>query len=319
MGRYALSIVVAGALISLASTAEAAPCVATCDGAGFSEETKTKVATLIEPSLQTVRSCSAGVSGVPAIVVTTHPDGSLRRVLITRIEAGGQEKLACMPKISSLTPDPGALEMRCELRCGAPPAAPPPVAPAVVPSSPNPAPVETPPSPAPAPATTTTSEPQTLWYGWQTLLADSGALLLAVLAGAAESPALGGFSYAAYLLAPPIIHVVHGRVGAGFASLGMRVVAAPGAAVIGALLAAAADPDVFDETATPTGVAVGFGVGLFLGWGASVAIDAAVLARSEKVEAPTPKPQAMRVRPSLVLTPTPRGGFLSTAGVTGTF
>lgn len=72
------------------------------------------------------------------------------------------------------------------------------------------------------------------WYGWQVLLADVVGGTLSI-AGAIENESglviAGG---AVQLIGPPTIHWLHGRVGVGFASLGLRV----GGPLVGGLAAA---------------------------------------------------------------------------------
>jgi hypothetical protein len=67
-------------------------------------------------------------------------------------------------------------------------------------------------APSPPPADT----PQREWYGWQTLVVDGvGIVTLPVLVGVGV-----------YLVGPPIVHWAHGRVGLGFADLGIRFASA---------------------------------------------------------------------------------------------
>jgi hypothetical protein len=60
------------------------------------------------------------------------------------------------------------------------------------------------------------------WYGWQTLIVDGvGILTLPVLVG-----------FGVYLVGAPIVHWAHGRVGLGFADVGMRLGLAVGLGVV---------------------------------------------------------------------------------------
>jgi len=61
------------------------------------------------------------------------------------------------------------------------------------------------------------------WYGWQVLLVDLGALAFSAAALAADSRALVYTAGAVQFFGPPIVHWTHGRVGAGFGSMGMRL------------------------------------------------------------------------------------------------
>jgi hypothetical protein len=66
-------------------------------------------------------------------------------------------------------------------------------------------------------------QPQSQWYGWQTLIMDGASAVLFVEGLSSEdlAAALGGLL--AYDLGSPCIHWAHENVGAGFASLGLRV------------------------------------------------------------------------------------------------
>jgi hypothetical protein len=70
----------------------------------------------------------------------------------------------------------------------------------------------TPPPPPKIAAPSTTAE-ASHWYGWQTLITD-GASILTI-------PLIIGLP--SWFLATPIVHFSHGRVGAGFGSLGIRI------------------------------------------------------------------------------------------------
>jgi hypothetical protein len=149
---------------------------------------------------------------------------------------------------------------------------------------------ETPPSPPEASSDTPPSPladtQQRHWYGWQTLIVDgAGILTLPVLVGVGV-----------YLVGPPIVHWAHGRVGLGFADIGMRLGLAFGFGVAAyahtgpqhtSLLASAL---LFSAIESP-----------------AIALDASVLAW-EKVERP-------KVTPLVV--PRKEGGAM--LGVVGTF
>ena len=61
------------------------------------------------------------------------------------------------------------------------------------------------------------------WYGWQVLLVDLGALAFSGAALGSGSTALTYVAGGIQLFGPPIVHWSHGRVGAGFGSMGIRV------------------------------------------------------------------------------------------------
>jgi hypothetical protein len=129
------------------------------------------------------------------------------------------------------------------------PAAPPPVAPPVAPR-----PVLTP--------VTVTSQ-NGAWYGWQTLLADGAGILIT---GASESPV--GF-VAGSFIAPPVIHLAHGRPLAALESGSLRL----GLPLAGGLVGAGIMANSNDEYAVLGGVAIG----ATLGYLTAVVVDAAVL------------------------------------------
>jgi hypothetical protein len=164
------------------------------------------------------------------------------------------------------------------------------MAPAV--SSPT-APDSLEPSPLEAPPATARR-----WYGGQTLLADG----LSVL----TMPIVIGFG--GYLLATPIIHVAHGRVGRAVGSLAMRVGFPFALAVVGA------GGRSGGRGPSTEGVVVG-GV---LGMATAIVIDAAVLAYEP---APKQPPVVAGRSPGATLFPRlgprPEGGF--DAGLAGRF
>ena len=132
-------------------------------------------------------------------------------------------------------------------------------------------------------------EPQRYWYGAQTLAVDAGTLAFgAYLAtteprtksGAKIHPALATWAgaWSLGLLGGPIVHFVHGRVGIGFASFGLRAVAGPLGAVPGLMGYCAATAGT--RGCTETGAAWGLLGGLV----AIDLLDGLVLAH-EKVEA----------------------------------
>lgn len=78
------------------------------------------------------------------------------------------------------------------------------------------------------------------WYGWQTLATDGAAFALFAYAGTQQfSGALPNVAsttgVAMLLLGAPTVHWAHGRIGTGFLSLGMRLVAPTLGAVVGSL------------------------------------------------------------------------------------
>jgi hypothetical protein len=120
-----------------------------------------------------------------------------------------------------------------------------------------------------------------VWYGWQTLIFDGVAVVGGATLAFANTDGGGWFWLGTYTLAPPIVHWAHGRVGIGFADLGVRL----GAPVVGTLLGGAigcsssSGNGLDDLNACVAGLAIGF----LVGYGSAIAVDAAVFAR-ETVE-----------------------------------
>ncbi len=80
------------------------------------------------------------------------------------------------------------------------------------------------------------------WYGWQTLLAVAP-FDIAMFGGLATFSSQGGFDafvtgFVGRNLAPAIVHMAHGRVGTGFASIGLHA------------------------ATTATGIAIGYAIGI---------------------------------------------------------
>jgi hypothetical protein len=178
------------------------------------------------------------------------------------------------------------------------------------PVSPEPAvpPAQQPPSPY-DPAYEDTSEEEEKprkprWYGWQTLATDGAALTALVLSASTDQDgsALLGLGLAAYVLGGPIVHMAHDRAGVGAGSLGMRI----GAPLLGGAIGSKA-ANCRDET--DRGIFCGIGeiaVGILIGAGTAIAIDAAVLARE-----PAPDSTRPRIVPGLALTPERRALVLN--------
>jgi hypothetical protein len=140
--------------------------------------------------------------------------------------------------------------------------------------------------------------PRRSWYGWQTLTAD-GASMLLLLAGAAtaSSDAAGDsgdtmvtMGLVGYEFAPGIIHFAHGNPGRGFASFGIRLGMPIAGIILGA--ASASGCDGFECEAG------GAALGLLLGMGGAMALDAAVFAYDD----PERASDAARVLPLVGVT-----------------
>jgi hypothetical protein len=126
--------------------------------------------------------------------------------------------------------------------------------------------------------------PHSRWYGWQTLIAD-GASLATIIASASLSDGsdahdtLAGLGLLGYEFAPGIVHFAHRNPGRGFASFGIRLGMPLAAAFLGASLASGCNTNLCE--------AGGAGVGVLLGMGGAIAIDAAVFAYDDAKRAPT--------------------------------
>jgi hypothetical protein len=155
--------------------------------------------------------------------------------------------------------------------------------------------------------------PQGRWYGYQTLIFDGAAAVLfpvglavAFEEGGKSFPikgfslmALGG---SAYLFGPPTVHWVHGRVGVGFLSMGLRLLSPVAGLGLGAIAS---------EIATRSKNQIGIPIGVVVGAVAAAGVDAAVLAWDK---GPRGVSSPYTVLPDLVIT-----RRAATIGVAGAF
>jgi hypothetical protein len=158
------------------------------------------------------------------------------------------------------------------------------------------------PDPRPKPIIVRPAPPRELereWYGYINVTCDVAAVTTGLLATQSKSAAdwLLVLSTSTWMLGGPIAHWGHGRVGAGFACLGIRgampiVSGGAGCIVLGAR-------HEFE-------CAIGFIFGALLGVIGASAVDAGALAYTN------PKPQPVRLVP--FASPTPHGGTLGMAG-----
>ncbi len=188
-----------------------------------------------------------------------------------------------------------------------------------------PAPVQVQPAPAPflPPQQPTVEMPPQMvpvpppprihrWYGYQTLLGDGVVVVLGSVSVGSQQPTLAGVSVVGYFLAGPVIHWVHGRVGAGFADLGLRVAFPLGGTLLGAIVGLGAA----GRNHPTDGAAIGSGVGAAVGAVGASIFDAAVLAE-ETVDA---EPGEARAEPAFSVIPRIFTGKGSAAlGLSGTF
>ncbi len=159
------------------------------------------------------------------------------------------------------------------------------------PAAPPVAPVAPPPvAPRPALSPVAVTSHNGAWYGWQTLLADGAGILVSATA---ETPA--GF-VAGSFIAPPIIHLAHGRPLAALESGSLRL----GLPLAGGLVGAGIMSNSNEEYAVLSGVAIG----ATLGYLTAVVVDAAVLSY-EKPTGPGPAVVGKRPHsPGVILQPT---------------
>jgi hypothetical protein len=156
--------------------------------------------------------------------------------------------------------------------------------------------------------------PARRWYGWQTLILDGAALATWGAAGTGGgSGVLAVAGLGVYLLGPPIVHFAHGHVGKGFGDILMRVGLPLGLGALG--YAAGSDDCRGGDFCLPTS-ALYAGLGVLIGYGGAVAIDAALLAREDV----GPEPLRTGKRPLFEWAPDIRTAKdRATLGVRGSF
>jgi hypothetical protein len=323
-------------------TAKAPACapVTSCEGSSgyyVAPDDKDKVQPQLDPLLKELRTCLDAAGGkhvTPAIVIRFDSDS---KPVEMKIEAGGYESLPCIAEVQGKLVNARsvrATSMRCEYGCPKPKTSPP-VGPAPVPvpgptptqpaqpqpkpgTTPAPQPTPTQPAPPPAPYKPSTHTEKT-WYGWQNLVVDAAAVTVLAI-GAANWNGGSGLRVAGglgYVFGSPVVHWIHGNIGPGFGSLGMRVLLPPIGLVVGLVvgaISAAGDSGRSNEDTLATAMAAGF----FIGVAIPIALDAAVLGW-EKNEVPNtaraPKAPTLTMRP--ILTPTAGGGAFG--GLGGSF
>ena len=119
-------------------------------------------------------------------------------------------------------------------------------------------------------------EPQTHWYGWQTLATDGAAVTLFIAGASADSGAVAVLGVGTYVLGGPVVHWTHDGGWRGWASLGIRV----GGPVLVGLGGFALGSGCEGEDAE---VCPAVGAALFgsLGLVSAIIVDAAVLGYEE--------------------------------------
>jgi hypothetical protein len=308
-----------------------------CEGnSGYyvAPDDRDKVQPQLEPLLKELRACldaGGGKHVSPAIVIRFDSDA---KPVEAKIEAGGYESLPCIASVQAKLVNARsvrATSMRCEHGCPkpktSPPVGPTPVpVPGTTPTTTQPTPTPTTPNQPTQPTPTPTpSKPATrtekVWYGWQNLVADAASITILSIGVANDSSGLRVAGGLGYVFASPTVHWIHGNIGPGFGSLGMRVLLPPIGLVVGIVVGAIAGANESNNSIERTGSAIATGAiaGFFIGVAIPVALDAALLGW-EKVEVPNtamrPKPPpTLTMRP--ILTPTANGGAFG--GLGGTF
>lgn len=267
-----------------------------------------RVTGVTEPVFKELRACLDAAGGkhiTPAIVIRWDAEG---KVAAVKVDVPGYDTLPCVAKASgklSALQNPHETAMRCEYGCNPPKAAatpppppPPPVDPAPAATVAVTAPPPAEPKPAPAPVAMTERQ----WFGWQTLIADAITMSLFFGGIAAEGDTGGiiALGYLGYIHASPIIHWVHGNVGKGFASFGMRIGMPLVAAGIGAIVGLSTKDNDDDLAGFTSAAAFGAVIGAGLGAAGASLIDALALAYTK----PRPIPKdALVTAPKLKLQP----------------
>lgn len=328
---------------SITARAQAPACttpVTHCEGSSgyyVAPDDRDKVQPQLDPLLKELRACLDAAGGkhvTPAIVIRFDSES---KPVEAKIEAGGYESLPCVADVQGKLVNARsvrATSMRCEYGCPKPKTSPPVgPAPVVVPPTgtsttpapqPSPSPQPAPqPAPAPAPYKPSTHTEKT-WYGWQNLVVDAASITVLAI-GVGQGTDGSGLRVAGglgYVFGSPIVHWVHGNIGPGFGSLGMRVLLPPIGLVVGIVvgaIAGASDRNNSIEDASSS-IATGAVAGFFIGVAIPVVLDAAVLSW-EKNEVPNTARVRMPATPTLTMRPILRptaggGGF---AGLGGTF
>jgi hypothetical protein len=256
-----------------------------------------RLTAVADPILREVRACLDANAGkhVPSVLVIRW--NSEGEPVDVKIDVPGYQGLPCVQsaqaKIATLQ-NPRETSIRCELGCPKPPPPTPAPAPVVVPApAPTTQPIPTnapgtqpataaPPAPTPAAAPPPVPEQpryEKVWYGYQTLIAD--AITLGLLVGGTASRSGGAVTtgYVGFLLGTPIVHMVHGNLGPGFASIGIRLmlplIGMGVGAVVGVISGGtqgSGDLERFGNGAN--GAINGLVIGGFIGAAGCVAIDA---------------------------------------------
>lgn len=139
-----------------------------------------------------------------------------------------------------------------------------------------------------------------VWYGWHTLVVDAASIAVSAIGIATANETAYWIGGGLQIIGAPIVHWTHGRVGTGFADLGLRILLP----LTGALIAWAPNQ-------SPTALTIGAAVGQV----AAIVIDASVLAFETPDDDAAPRRASLTAlepppRWSLGVAPIPHGGVV---------
>lgn len=151
-------------------------------------------------------------------------------------------------------------------------------------------------------------------YGLEILLADGLALGVAGASIKLEQPGFAVLGLTTYLMAPPIVHFIHGRPGRAAASFGLRVGSPAVGMITGIALGCAvgwcSSRGDFGWVGAFIGGAVGVGTGAI----AAMVVDAVVLAREPDVTVRVPRGWDGKPRIAPTVSALPGGGAVGVGG-----
>ncbi len=151
-------------------------------------------------------------------------------------------------------------------------------------------------------------------YGLEILLADGVALGMAGMSIKVEQPGLGILGLSTYLMAPPIVHFIHGRPGRAAASFGLRLGAPAVGMMTGIALGCAVGWCSSRGDFGWVGAFIGGAVGVTSGAIAAMVIDAVVLAREPDVKVRVPRGWDGKPRLAPTVSALPGGGAVGVGG-----
>jgi hypothetical protein len=268
----------------------------TCVGTGgyyASSEDLSRVTAVTDPLLQELRACLDAAGGKhvsPTVLIRWDADTNPVSI---KVDAPGYDSLPCVGKVAgklSQLHNPHETAIRCDYGCDqpAPPAAPPPPPPpplaTATPPPAQPPPAQRQPAPPPPPygaADKPAPKYEKTWYGWQTLIADGAAIAMYEGGRASTTAPLKTAGIMTFFLGTPILHMIHGNVGAGFGSAGLRF-ALPGLGALVGLFAGIASSNASSADARFDDAADAVAVGVLVGAIGCALIDAGAVAYAKE-------------------------------------